>query len=105
MLSNIASVSEFYLKDSQTSYVPRIIFVPPLIPTDMEWYGPGRLRRGLERSSLYRDRCVELAKSMGCEVVDIPWPDGSKDHQCGVLLTAKGGEQLAAAVEKKVLGA
>jgi hypothetical protein len=103
MLSNIASISEFYLKDSQTHIVPRIIFIPPIIPTEVEWYGPGRLRRDSERSATYRYRSVELAKSMGCEVVDVPWPDGSKDHQNGVLLTTKGGEELAAAVERKVL--
>ena len=98
MLSNIASWVEFYLTTQA-----RIIFVPPLIPTEMEWYGPGRLRRDTERSGTYAKTTIEQAKRMRCELVEIPWLDGSKQHQSGVNLTTKGGEELEKAVTDKVL--
>jgi hypothetical protein len=97
MLSNIASISDFFQGG------PRIIFVPPLIPTEVEWYGPGRLRRDAERSTKYRDTAVAIIRSMpGCEIIDIPWTDGSAAHQCGVLLNDRGGRELAEAVEIKI---
>jgi hypothetical protein len=98
MLRNMASYVEFYLTAQA-----RIIFVPPLIPTEMEWYGPGRLRRDTERSEAYATTTINLAKRIQCEVVEIPWPDGSKEHQNGVSLTTKGGEELEKAVTDKVL--
>jgi hypothetical protein len=82
-------------------YYPKaiLLFTPPLIPPDNEWYESGirSLLRNPARSKQYAREMIDRA-SLDCQIADAPWPDGCQEHQDGVHFRQKGGSSLAEAI-------
>jgi hypothetical protein len=44
----------------------------------------------------------QVAKRAKCEVLEIPWPAGSKEHQDGIHLIPRGEIKLGKALKDKL---
>jgi hypothetical protein len=78
-----------------------LLFTPPLIPAENEWYQSGRksLLRNAARSKHYATKMAERA-SADCRIISTPWSDGCREHQDGIHFRRKVGIALAKAVEE-----